>query len=318
MQKESSSKVSIIIPVYKVEDYFDECIQSVIGQTYKNLEIILIDDGSPDNSAKMCDDYAKIDDRIKVIHKQNGGQATARNLGIDIATGEYIAFVDSDDYVKEDIIETLLCALERNNADVSACRLTDKIEEYNKNNKSKVKIINSNKTIKWILKEKRITTSPTCKLFKREFFNGIRYQEGRIHEDLGTIYKVIDKANKIAFVDAYKYFYRCNPTSTTQSAFSRKQMDYFYIIDEMYGYMEEKHPEFLRLVINHKVRNSIAFIRRISMSGFDDKEVISILVKNVRKNIFGYFFSGYSLFSKLYGALICISPKVALKVFHKN
>ena len=113
--------ISIIIPIYKVEEYLDECISSVINQTYTKLEIILVDDGSPDSCPKMCDDWAKKDSRIRVIHKTNGGLSDARNAGIEVATGEYIAFVDSDDYIKPDMIAKLYAALCKEEADISAC-----------------------------------------------------------------------------------------------------------------------------------------------------------------------------------------------------
>ena len=116
-------KVSVIIPVYNVEKYLKECIQSVLRQTYKNLEIILVDDGSKDNSGNICDEYAKRDERIKVIHKKNGGLSDARNAGIDICTGEYIAFLDSDDFIEEDMYEFLVKNLEKAKADISICQV---------------------------------------------------------------------------------------------------------------------------------------------------------------------------------------------------
>ena len=316
MQKESCNKVSVIVPVYNVEEYLDECVKSIINQTYKNLEIILVDDGSTDSCPKMCDEYAKLDGRIKVIHKENGGQSSARNLALDIASGEYLFFVDSDDLVYSDAVEVLLKTAIERSADIVICGQVCEIENLNKGNSKDVEY-STEKALENLLKEKVFTTSPCARIFKKELFDGIRYQEGRIHEDFGTIYKVIDRANKVVYIDTYKYFYRCNPTSTTNSKFTNKQMDYFYIVDEMLAYMKEKHPKLVGLVLNHKTRNSIAYIRRISASGFSDKETIKTLVKNTRKHYFRYIFSSYSCLSKIYGLLICISPCLALKVFKK-
>lgn len=123
MEKQKQTLVSIIIPIYKVEQYLIDCIQSVCSQTYKNIEIILVDDGSPDNCGKICDDYAKMDKRISVIHKENGGLSDARNKGIDIARGDYITFVDSDDYVETTFIEDLYNAIEKTNSDISICNI---------------------------------------------------------------------------------------------------------------------------------------------------------------------------------------------------
>ena len=116
--------ISVIIPVYKVEKYLDECLASVTGQTYRNLEIILVDDGSPDRCGEICDQWANKDNRIRVIHKQNGGLADARNAGIDVATGDYISFVDSDDYVDEDFLEGLYSALKKFNTKLAICNMT--------------------------------------------------------------------------------------------------------------------------------------------------------------------------------------------------
>ena len=113
--------VSVIVPIYKVEKYLGKCVDSIINQTYKNLEIILVDDGSPDNSGKICDEYAKKDNRIKVIHKENGGLSSARNAGLDVATGEFIAFVDSDDRIHLDFVEKLYRAIKEENADIASC-----------------------------------------------------------------------------------------------------------------------------------------------------------------------------------------------------
>ena len=113
--------ISIIVPVYKVEKYLDKCINSIVSQTYKNLEVILVDDGSPDSCGKMCDEWTKKDTRIKVIHKENGGLSDARNFGLDCAKGKYIQFVDSDDYIEKDMIEFLYKNLKENNADISIC-----------------------------------------------------------------------------------------------------------------------------------------------------------------------------------------------------
>ncbi len=312
-------RISVIIPVYKVEKYLDECVRSVLNQTYKNLEIILVDDGSPDACPQMCDEYAKTDDRVIVIHKKNGGLSSARNSGISIATGDYLFFLDSDDYISNDLMETLVHVSLNNNAEIVACRFTSETENLNHSAQFETYIYSSKKALKNILKEKSLTTSAWGKLYKSELFENIRYPEGKIYEDLGTVYKILDLVEKVVLVDSRKYYYRCNPESITQVAVSRKQLDYYDIISELKEYIKEKYPKFLRLVIHHEVRNSIAFLRRISISGMENKELVDFLVRKVRKNIFRYQFSCYSPFSKLYGLLISISPKLALKVFkNKN
>ena len=147
--------ISIIIPVYKVEKYLEKCIKSVLDQTYKNLQIILVDDGSPDNCGNICDNYAKIDNRIEVIHKANGGLSEARNVGLKVARGEYIGFVDSDDYVSNEMFENLYNTLISNDVDVSICNFYTVINNKNiiKNADNGVEIYNKLEILKEILKE---------------------------------------------------------------------------------------------------------------------------------------------------------------------
>ena len=196
------NKVSVIIPVYKVEKYLEKCIDSVINQSYSNLEIILVDDGSPDNCGKICDKYAKKDNRIRVIHKTNGGLSDARNNGIKIATGNYIAFIDSDDYVTEDYIEYLLKLIIDNNSDISIVMPYEVDENYIVKKifkREKIYNYNSNDALKTMLYQKKFETSAWGKLFKKNVVNGIYFPTGKIYEDIGTIYKYILRAKKITF-----------------------------------------------------------------------------------------------------------------------
>lgn len=309
--------ITVIIPVYNVEKYLKECVESVLNQTYKDLEIILIDDGSNDGSGEICDEYAKIDERIKVIHKENAGLSSARNAGIEIAHGEYYTFIDSDDYIADDMAEQLLYALESTNADISVCGMTS--NEYNIENGIAVKNIcyTKQKTLKLILTEKMETTA--CgKLYRRELFEHIRYPEGKIYEDLGTTYKLVEASSEIAYTAAKKYYYRTNPESITKVNFTNKNLDYFDIAEELQTYIKEHYPQYMKYAKNHSVRISISFMRKISICGFNDEKTIDFLVSNIRKNIFGYLFGGYSIFSKMYGVWICINTKSALRFFNKK
>lgn len=172
--------ISVIIPVYKVEKYLDECIQSVINQTYKNLEIILVDDGSPDNCGKICDEYAKKDNRIKVIHKENGGLSSARNAGLDIARGEYISFIDSDDYVSKDFIKNM--SIQMANADLIICGMKNVYKEDEKCDE-KENVVIKNETLTFIeanqklIKPKNEIYVTACnKLYRRELFDNLRFE----------------------------------------------------------------------------------------------------------------------------------------------
>lgn len=206
--------ISIVVPVYKVEKYLPKCIESIRKQTYENLEIILVDDGSPDNCGMLCEQYAKADTRIKVIHKPNGGLSDARNAGIDIATGRYISFVDSDDYIHPQMIELLLDAIKHENADISVCSWESVREgeqqHYKKYQSHNYKITDGREVqnIYFEQSDQRITyTVAWAKLIKREFYEDIRYPKGLLHEDEYTTYKILYKADKIAYIDIPLYYY---------------------------------------------------------------------------------------------------------------
>ena len=249
-------KISIIIPVYNVELYIEECLESVVNQTYKNLEIILIDDGSTDNSGKICDKYAKLDSRIKVIHKKNGGAASAKNIGLKNITGEYVTFVDSDDFLDLKCIENKVSILENENADIVQSKFinlfkdTEVIEKYvNEKN------IIYNKTeflIEYI-------NNWECSLFwnkiyKTELMSDIYFIEGRCIDDEFFTYKVIQNANKIIENDRYDYYYRQRISSSMNNISHKKkilkdQIDFIYIrfldIDKKEKYVKNYYLEHL-------------------------------------------------------------------------
>lgn len=308
--------VSIIVPIYNVEQYLDECVKSIISQTYKNIEIILVDDESPDNSPAMCDEYAKSDERVKVIHKKNGGLSSARNAGLDIATGDYVLFIDSDDYITNDFVEQLLHTAAASKADIAMCNFTSDTKTLDLGISDSFKIYTPKQATRAILKE-HISTMAQTKLFRAELLDGIRFPLGRIYEDYGTIYKLFDKAGSIACVDTRKYYYRYNPDSITNKRFSLKQMDYYAISDEVEAFIIDKYPSFKKHVRNRATRMSISFLKKISEIGFDDRAVIDFLIAHTRTNIARYMFSGYSPLSKAYGLYVSLFPKKALRMFKK-
>ncbi|MBO4894987.1 MAG: glycosyltransferase [Clostridia bacterium] len=211
MNEHNSKKISIIIPVYKVEKYLQRCLDSVISQTYKNLEIILVDDGSPDNCGRICDEYAEKDDRIRVIHQENGGLSAARNAGLDIAIGDYIGFVDSDDYVARDMYEKLYNVLIENDADEAICNY-EFIDEFENELKyySPIKdevlsgaeaIIKLNYEYHWYY------LVAWNKLYKKSVFEGERFPVGKVCEDNFIVHKLFYKCRKIVTLSEKLYFY---------------------------------------------------------------------------------------------------------------
>ena len=208
------SLITIILPIYKVEKYLAKSIESVINQSYKNLEIILVDDGSPDTCGKICDLYAEKDSRIKVVHKENGGLSSARNSGLDIATGEYICFIDSDDYVDSQYIERLYNEIKSGSFDLVACDFEYVYEKDNSNKKSglvekDITIEGREKIISHLLGNKYylLLTVAWNKIYKRDLFESLRYTNGIIHEDEDIAYKILHKCNNVKIIKDSLYFY---------------------------------------------------------------------------------------------------------------
>lgn len=217
-------KVSIIIPIYNVEKYLTKCVESVINQTYSNIEIILVDDGSPDKCGQICDEYAKKDKRIQVIHKKNGGLSDARNKGIEKSTGDYLFFLDSDDFIEKDTIEFLTKILEENNADLSVCSvynynpLTNEKKRDEDVSKDYIKVLNVEEALLLMLDTtKAFSWRAWNKLYKKELFNNVRYPIGKIYEDVGTTYRLILNSKKIVYSSNPKYYYVYNDCSITKT-----------------------------------------------------------------------------------------------------
>ena len=249
-------KISIIIPVYNVETYIHKCIGSVLAQTYRNIEVILVDDGSPDNSGIICDEYAKKDKRVSVIHKKNGGLSDARNAGIDAATGDYIVFVDSDDYIAPDMIEKLYETQKRNNADITVCgyRWVDKegknLKSFHMNSMvcSGREILNEylvNNINEWL-----VLVVACNKLFKRSLFDEIRFPYGKLHEDSFVVHELLYTANTVAVIEDECYFYFQNEESIVGKKYTYKRLDdieafinrmEFYIDNRLSVYMLMKN-----------------------------------------------------------------------------
>ncbi|MBR5223237.1 MAG: glycosyltransferase family 2 protein [Clostridia bacterium] len=210
--------VSVIVPIYNVENYLKKCVESILNQSHKNLEVILVDDGSTDSCPQICDNFAKFDNRVKVIHKENGGQGSARNLGIDIAKGEYILFVDSDDYIAKNTVELTLNKAKKHNADMvifDYASVYENGEEFYRMNQPFEKEVSLNpKTDKIMI---TANPSPVTQLYKKSIFDDkeMRFMANVIYEDLRLMPKLFEKCNCIVYIDSDPlYFYLCRNNST--------------------------------------------------------------------------------------------------------
>lgn len=245
--------ISIIIPVFNTEKYLEECIESMMFQTYKNIEIILVDDGSVDKSGDMCDDYAKKDLRIKVIHKSNSGQADARNIGIQNTHGIYLMFADSDDVVREDYVECLYNALINNKADI-VCSPYKKIYYRNEINvrendsEKNIQLSNVEALKRLLYQDKIFHTGTVGKIFKKEFFDDVIFPSGLYYEDLGTVYKLLSKANSVVGIEKYLYGYRIRKDSTMRQGFNRKKLSCIVIGRELYDTISKSFSELIPAV----------------------------------------------------------------------
>lgn len=235
--------ISVIVPIYNVEQYLDKCINSIVNQSYKNLEIILVDDGSPDNCPAICDEWAKKDSRIKVIHKPNGGLSDARNFGIEASTGNYLMFIDSDDYVSTSICEKLYNLIIERDADFSMCSV---IRFYGDNidiPKNKEYCI-TEVSGKDVLEQLNYTQIPLlviacAKLYKKELFKNLRFVKGKLHEDMFFEHRLLGVTNKFVYCNEPLYFYLTRPQSIMANL---KEKNYMHIYDsfvDRFNYLNE-------------------------------------------------------------------------------
>lgn len=216
--------ITVIIPIYNVEQYLRRCVDSVLAQTYKNLEIYLVDDGSPDNCGKICDEYASKDNRIKVIHKKNGGLSDARNAALDVCMGEYISFIDSDDYVSEDFIESLYLAIKRFDTKLSICGINKFSEPENSHvdycPADEESCVSGSEMYETVWRP-----SACNKMYHRSIFESLRYPFGKLYEDLFIYHDVLAQVDRIAFTGKNSYYYFDRPDSIINKSYDIRNTD---------------------------------------------------------------------------------------------
>lgn len=242
--KKKDYKISVIVPIYNVEKYLEKCIFSICNQTYSNLEILLIDDGSSDNCGKICDKNADKDKRIKVFHIKNSGQSSARNKGLEAASGDFIGFVDGDDWIRKDMYEIMLYTLINNKADIVECNfhgrkemIADKIENgkiYSMSGKKALEIqLNAR------IPSRFPSTSLWSKLFRKDLIQEFRLPDGRIHEEYAFLCKALYKAKKYVYLNEYLYERVIRKDSTTAEQFSKRTLDKIYVYQQRNTFLQE-------------------------------------------------------------------------------
>ena len=294
MEEKMKELITVIIPIYQVEKYLENCVNSVLQQTYKNLEIILVDDGSIDRCPQMCDEFAEKDKRIRVIHKTNGGLSDARNAGLDICKGRYITFIDSDDYVSKNYIELLYNALISNDADVSMVGST-KIQEHTLYCTDLVEgIVEVYKQEKAIVNglNIKIQQSAWGKLYPAEYFKDLRFPVGKLYEDLAIFYRILLKINRLVVVRVPAYKYLIRNGSIMQSKFYARQLDEIGIIDEEMDNLILHFPEYKTMANGRRLYSYFVVLRRINTSENvnEYKQEKKVIMDKIRKYAKGMLF----------------------------
>ncbi len=306
--------ISVIIPVYNVEQYLPYCLDSIIQQTYRNLEILLIDDGSTDCSGAICENYALRDKRIKVIHKKNGGLSDARNKGLDICSGDYVSFVDADDYVGSDYIEQLYSAICETHAEIAVCdtyKFYDEAKLLSAIPQKGPKLLFSNiEALEDALYRRNLTFYANGKLYKNELFREIRFPYDRLFEDLYTTYKVIYRANQVVYLPLPNYFYRQRTGSIVNSSFQKKRMESVKACYEILNFVTQKRLPLVRAVESKIFISCIDLSRRIQ-----DKEKYNeewkFLYGEIKKYRWIVFKdSNNKYLVRIIAALSIVSPKI--------
>ena len=282
--------ISVIIPVYNVRLYLEECLESLRKQNYPKLEFIIIDDGSNDGSGVFCDEFAKKDPRFRVIHQHNHGLSAARNRGIKEAKGEYITFVDSDDYVEGNYVSYLFDLANKNQTAMSICplkELTLKNHVINYGAGFTHKVMSTEEALGRMLREEGFTVVAYAKLYHRNLWVGTKFPEGHIHEDLATTYKLIEKCPRIAFGPSAKYIYRKRSNSISTTGFSNQKFDIITLTDTMCDYIQSKYPYLLsstnlrRMHARFSVLRQLVFAKNLTAT---QKSVQKKIVKYLRTN----------------------------------
>lgn len=278
--------ISVIVPIYKVEKYLKRCVNSLLAQSYSDFELILVDDGSPDNCGNICEEYAAKDKRIRVIHKENGGLSDARNAGLGIANGEYIAFVDSDDWVATNYLETLLKVIELTDSDICECEVlktTGEIEKY-ENSKEKYTSYSSEKALELLICDKILHQYVWNKLYKRSCLKGIPFAVGKINEDEFWTYQVFGNARRITKISNVLYYYFQRGSSIMGNHYNLKRLDALEAKSLRQQYIEEKFPT-LTEVSKINLFESCIYSGQMTLKFLEknEKKQAKIIIDNIRK-----------------------------------
>lgn len=268
--------ISAIVPIYKVEQYLNRCIESLVRQTYSNLEIILVDDGSPDDCPQMCNEWANKDNRIIVIHKENGGLSDARNAGIQVATGDVISFIDSDDWIDLKAFEFMLNVMQMDNSDIVSCGVNwvnedgkllriDSVKEH--------EILSPHDAMRELLHDGKLKQHVWNKIYRRKVIENIPFEKGKYHEDVFWSYQAIGRARSVSVIPDSYYNYVQRADSIMGESYSPKRLDALYAMQLRCDYMKKHFPDLYNDALLNYMCNCLYHLQ-FALRSHQEKSVI--------------------------------------------
>lgn len=281
----SEPLISVILPIYNIQNYLKKCMDSIFAQTYKNLEIIMVDDGSTDESSDMCDKYIAEDSRVVVFHKKNGGLSDARNYGIKRAKGEYITCIDPDDFVDMDYVEYLYKLLTENGTRMSVCqhRVLYDGRKNDELGSSGSEVLTNKVCIERMLYHDVIDTSAWAKLYEKSLFDTVEYPKGKLFEDIGTTYKLMLQCEKIAVGYESKYNYIVRESSIVNCSFSKKKLDLLETTDDMAKNVLKVYPDLDKAVMRRRTYARFSTLNQMSKTR-DFKTERNEMIRFIKEN----------------------------------
>ena len=318
-------KISIIVPVYQVEALLDRCIKSLVAQTYSNLEIILVDDGSPDNCPAICDSWAAKDNRIHVIHKANGGLSDARNAGMAIARGDYIGFVDSDDWIAEDMYEKLYDKAICDNCDITACAVELQYEDGTPScmltHNSQEAVYTRTQAMEELLRERELLQPVWYKLYRTDIIRGLEFPTGKVHEDVFWSYRAIAAADRVGVICDVGYYYWQRSGSIMAAGYSRKRLDSIEAKHQRLAFLTDHMPEFTDLA-TLDLWFSCMYQGQCAIRNLTDKRECNFILRELKKalkqtNLSSAILSSQSLPHKFWLHLAQFSLPLACRIRNK-
>ena len=307
--------ISVIVPVFNVENFIDVCISSLIKQSYSNIEIILVDDGSTDESGLHCDKWAEVDKRIKVFHQANGGLSAARNTGLNHASGDYICFVDSDDFVMEDYVKCMLQAIEETDAELALCDVTTSKWPALAKPITSNRILDAAECRAWldnlISREYVLMVVSWNKLYKKELFADNRFEEGKLHEDEFMINKLVFNINKMVFVPLEEYVYRANASGITgkENEVNVAHLDVIdAFTDRIDVSLENNDIGFAKITVRNTMYKLADYYFKMENHHY--------IIKSKMRNVLDKYSEIITTKQKLKYELFMLSPAVFKMIFH--